>query len=502
MQRALLALWPVLLGGCMSGRTALSAVVVAATVVVVGRWAARRRSRSSLSGATSIVGPVAGVSHGDLSSSGMVPTLRLPPPTEKLPQLLLALEDARSRHDISEECDLLLDLARSYSDAADYPCAVDNLNGCLMQSSKHADETFAGQALLEAAYVHLRAKQVDRAVQSCDAALALAEKLPNRPLTLMALDRLSDVWALSGHLPEAIASADKRLRLTEPSDEMQVPALLRLAELHLVARKYAESQRLFERALEAANRTAQERDESWVLARMARAALLMGQPQRAVALLSPRLEQVLSWSEMFDSARVLSVLGESYLELELYDKAIEAFARHRCLLRHQNDDRVRLLAQLTLAYRRLGRSADATNCFRECDSLSSKLGPASLPTLVVLSEAYLSNGEAQAAMFTAQLALDLAKTAPRSDGESWGLLALGRAQLELGQLERAAAGLQKALELLDTPTDRRLESLIHAVLADVLGKLGQPQAAQASRQIRQDYLREIRQGCTASSPPV
>ena len=69
-------------------------------------------------------------------------------------------------------------------------------------------------------------------------------------------------------------------------------------------------------------------------------------------------------------------------------------------------------------------------------------------------------------------------------------------------LERAAAGLQKALELLDTPTDRRLESLIHAVLADVLGKLGQPQAAQASRQIRQDYLREIRQGCTANSPPV
>lgn len=193
---------------------------------------------------------------------------------------------------------------------------------------------------------------------------------------------------------------------------------------------------------------------------------------------------------MFDSARVLSVLGESYLELELYDKAIEAFVRHRGLLRHQNDDRVRLLAQLTLAYRRLGRSADATNCFRECDSLSSKLSPARLPTLVVLSEAYLSNGEAQAAMFTAQLALDLAgKTVPAQRWGKLGLLALGRAQLELGQLERAAAGLQKALELLDTPTDRRLESADLAA-ADVLGKLGQPQAAQTSRQIRQDYLRE------------
>lgn len=367
-----------------------------------------------------MVGPVAGLSHPDLSSSGMVPTLRLPQPTEKLPQLLLALEDARARHDVSEECDLLLDLARAYSDAGDYPCAVDNLDGCLRQSAEHADESFAGQAHLEAAYVHLRAKRLDRAVMSCEAALELSTKLRNRHLEVMALDRLSDVWAFSGRLSEAIACAEKRLLATEALDEQQVSPLLRLAELHLSARHHSESQALFERALAVAQRTAQERDESWVLARMARGALVMGEPQRAIELLSPRIEQVLSWSEMFDSARVLSVLGESYLELGYPDKAIAVFHRHRGLLRHHNDDRVRLLAQLTLAYRQLGRNADATTCFRECDGLSSKLGPASLPTLVVLSQTYLAIGEAQSSLFTAQMAAELAHRTPTvKAGHCW-----------------------------------------------------------------------------------
>ncbi len=495
MRTELLLLWPLFLSGCMSGRTALSAVVVVVTVVVVGLWASRRRSRSSLSGLNGAAGPVAGVGHANLSSSGMVPTLRLPQPTEKLPQLLLALEDARARHDKSEECDLLLDLARAYSDAADYPCAVENLDSCLKQSSQHIDESFAAQAHLEAAYVHLRAKRIDRAVQACEAALSLATKTQSQSLHFLALDRLSDVWALAGRLNEAIANAKRRLDATDLVDEAQVPALLRLAELHLSARHYPESRDLFERALAAAHRTEQERDESWVLARMARASLVMGEPQRAIELLTPRFEQVLSWSEMFDSARVLSVLGESHLEIGQPDKAVTAFNLHRNLLRHQNDDRVRLLAHLAIAHRQLGKTADAMACFRECDSLSSKLGPASLPTLVVLSQAYLEAGEAQAAMFTAQLAIDLVRSTTPGvlpvDGESWALLALGRAQLQLAQAERAAAGLSQALAQLAVPHDRRLLSLIHAELAKAMDKLDQPQAAQESRRIHAAYLAEI-----------
>lgn len=498
MIRRLLALWPLVLGGCMSGRTALSGVVVVVTVASVGLWASRRRSRSSLSGLNGAVGPVAGMGSSNLSSSGMVPTLRLPQPTEKLPQLLLALEDARARKDLSEECDLLLDLARAYSDAADYPCAVENLDTCLHKSGEHIDKSFSGQAHLEAAYVHLRARQLDRAVQSCEAAQRLAEKTQQPALMLLALDRLSDVWALSGKLPEAIACAEKRLTLTDAKDEAQVPALLRLGELYLQARSREQCQRYLEQALAAANRTAQERDESLVLSRMARAALQLGNPRQVIALLTPKLDTVLSWSEMFDSARVLSVLGEAYLELGQVDKAVATFERHRGLPRHHNDDRVRLLANLSLCHRLLGQAKEAADTFAECDALASKLGPASLPTLVVLSRAYLQSGEAQAAMFTAQLGLDLARHgAPgmqSPDGESWALLALARAQQELGQIERAAAGLSQALSLLSRPHDHRLVSLIHEELAKVLRKLGQDQGAESSRKIREAYLAEIGYG--------
>lgn len=487
----------------MSGRTALSAGVVCLTVAIVGVWASRRRNRNSLSGVTGTVGTAAGISHADLSSSGMVPTLRLPQPSEKLPQLLLALEDARARDDVSEVCDLLLDLARAYSDAADYPCAVDNLSGCLRQSAQHSDETFVGQAHLEAAYVHLRAKQLDRAVQACEAALQFAEQHQSRPLLLLALDRLTDVWALSGRLPEAVATAKRRLAATDESAQSQVPALLRLAELLLSARHFDDSNRYFARALSAAHKTGQEHDESRVTARMARAALIQGHPKRAIELVSAHLEQVVSWSEMFDSARVLSVLGEAYLELGMTDKAVSTLARHRTLLRHQNDDRVRLLANLTLAYRKNGQSAEAAACFRECDSLSSKLGPATLPTLVAQSAAFLDCGEAQSAMFCAQLALDLSRAKEQPDGESWALWALARAQLRLGQTQRATAGLSQALEKLIAPTDKRLESLIHEVLAEALTKLEQTAAAEASRSIRAAYLASIAQSQDhAAAPPT
>ena len=475
----------------MSGRTALSAVVVCLTVAVVGLWASRRRNRSSLSGVSGAMGPAAGTSHADLSSSGMVPTLRLPQPTEKLPQLLLALEDARARHDISEECDVLLDLARAYSDAADYPCAVDNLSACLRQSTQHRDEWFAGEAHLEAAYVHLRAKQLDRAVQACEAALRLAEQRKSSTLTVQALDRLTDVWTLSGRLPEAIAAAQKRLHATAESPASRVPVLLRLGELQLSSRRYSESSESFAAALAAAERTGQERDESRVIARMARAALLQGQPQRAVEQISAKLEQVVSWSELFDSARVLSVLGEAYLELGMPGKAVVALLRHRSLLRHHNDDRVRLLALLSIAHRQAGQHADAVACLRECDGLTSKLGPATLPTLVTLSCAFVECGEAQASMFTAQLALDQARNRETADGESWALWALARAQLKLGQTQRATVGLSQAIEKLSTPKDKRIESLVHDALAEALDKLGQTAAAAASRSIRNQYLQRI-----------
>ncbi len=502
MQRALLALWLLALSGCMSGRTALSAGVVCLTVAVVGVWASRRRNRNSLSGVTGTPGSAAGVSHADLTSSGMDPTLRLPQPSEKLPQLLLALEDARARHDVSEECDLLLDLARAYSDAADYPCAVDNLSGCLRQSAQHSDEMFVGQAHLEAAYVHLRAKQTERAVQACEAALKYAEQRQNRALAMLALDRMTDVWVLSGRLPEAIATAKRRLTATDESPESQVPARLRVAELLLLARSFDESNRYFTSALAAAHKTGQEHDESRVTARLARAAVIQGDPRWAIELVSARLEQVVSWSEMFDSARVLSVLGEAYLELGMVDKAVTALARHRTLLHHQNDDRVRLLANLTLAYRKSGLTAEAAACYRECDSLSTKLRSATLPTVVAQSTACLEGGEAQSAMFCAQLALDLGRSREQPDGESWALWALARAQLRLGQTQRATAGLSQALEKLSTPKDKRLESLIHEVLAEALTKLEQTAAAEASRSIRAAYLTSIAKGQAAAPNPA
>lgn len=484
----------------MSGRTALSAVVVCLTVAVVGLWASRRRNRTSLSGVSGVMEPAAGTSHADLTSSGMVPTLRLPQPTEKLPQLLMALEEARAKHDISEECDVLLDLARAYSDEADYPCAVDNLTGCLHQATQHQDEGFAGQAHLEAAYVHLRAKQIDRAVQACNAALKLAEERKIPSLTILSLERLTDVWALSGRMTEAIETAQRRLQVTDASPVAQVPALLRVAELLAWVRRYSESSEFFGKALVAAHSTGQEHEESRVIARLSRVALLQGQPQRAVELITAKLEQVVSWSELFDSARVLMVLGGAYLELGMPDKAVTALARHRTLLRHHNDDRVCLLALLAIAYRRAGQSAEATACIRDCDHLTSKLGPATLQTLAIQSTAFLECGEAQSAMFTAQLGLDLARSRETPDGESWALWALARAQLRLGQTQRATVGLSQALEKLSTPRDARLESLIHEALAEALDKLSQTSAAAASRNIRNQYLQRIERGQASASP--
>jgi tetratricopeptide (TPR) repeat protein len=483
----LLILSVVSVSGCQAGRTALSAAVVFLTVILVGIWVTRRRNRTSLTGITGAGGPAAGTSQADLSAQNLVPTLRLPQPTEKLPQLLLAVEDARARKDPSEESDLLLELALTYSDAGDYPCALDNLASCLALAPQHTDESFCGHVHLVEARIHLRAKKFDAAEKACQKAASFADKTQNPSLKHQALDRLGDVWTLANQPEKAIAAA--KLRLADSGDS--VPAWLRLSELLLSARRFDACDDCLDKAHDAAVRARQDLAENRVLAQKARVALVRGEPQRVLALLSGKVERVLTWSELFDSARVLTVYGAAQLELRKFDAAIESFLHHRRLLRHHNDDRVRLLSLLAIAYKQRGQKVDAEACFRDCEKLSNALGPATLTTLVIQSLACLVCEKIQAATFFAQLALDLARSEARPDGESWALWVFSRAQLRLGHADRAVEGLRHALAMLVSPRDVRLESLLHQALGDALSAQNLHEEARASFAIRAAYLKRI-----------
>ena len=117
-----------------------------------------------------------------------------------------------------------------------------------------------------------------------------------------------------------------------------------------------------------------------------------------------------------------------------------ALVRHRLLLRHHNDDRVRLLALLSIAHRQAGQHADAVACLRECDGLTKSsgrrrtdAGDAKLCVCGVQGSPDLG--------VSAQLALDRARNRKTADG-GWALWALARAQLKLGQTQRATVGLE------------------------------------------------------------
>lgn len=465
--------------------------VVFVTVAVVGVWVTRRRGRSSLSGVTGLGEPAA-TSHADLSSSGYVPTLRLPQPTEKLPQILLAVEDAQKRQDPTEEGDLLLDLAETYADARDYPCAMQSLDTCLKLASRHEDASFSTRVHLRAALIHLRNRKPERALDCCQNAVASAEKNGDVVLKLHAQDRAADVCLLSGRLGEAIKRSQTRLLATPAEPVLQLPALLRLSDLLLIERRFAECSECLQTALTMAQQTGQEHHESRVAVRQAYAALVQGHPRQTVTLITRRFSETIAWSELFDSARVLTVLGAAYLELRLFDQAIAALTKQLSLLRHVNDDRLRVLALLSIAQHGRGDRSEAATYFRETQRMVGLLGPASFSTLIALSTAALGCGEAQAAQFHAQLALDLARSRSVPDGENWATWAQGRAWLALGRKNHALADLYRALEKLAQPKDERLESLLHEALAQAL-QSHDPDGAQNHRQKRVAYLQQI--GC-------
>ncbi len=157
-------------------------------------------------------------------------------------------------------------------------------------------------------------------------------------------------------------------------------------------------------------------------------------------------------------APLLSAIGQTYLGLGLYQKAITAFDRARDLLREElgeeHEDTLASMSNLAEAYRTAGRLAVALPLFEQALELKkSKLGPDDSETLVLmnnLAAGYSSAGRLQKALSLYEQLLELkkARLGPEHPSTLTSMNNLAVVYASAGRLTDSLSLHQKTLELM------------------------------------------------------
>lgn len=481
---------PVLTVGCNADRaTAPLAAAFLISMFALGLWQAwsRRKSGSESSQSNSEI-PVFRI------SSATVPVVRHVERSDRVRQLEAEVEAARAAQESPRVIAALLELAEALTDGQSREHAASLYEECLPLLRSAGSTAEEGQVLLKLAYTYFSARLFDKACEAYERTYAHAKTHGDPRLQGRALDGLADSFVLQFKWDRAVEAMQRRLAVAQSVGERPAmfAALLRLGEWSLQAGDESAGLDYLQRSLEEARQRESTRDESRALCRLGKALLTLGQPHRTVALLATNIERALSWSETFDSSRVLSVLGDAYLELGDLEHAVSTYERHRTLLRHANEDKAYLLANLATAHLQRGNREPGLACLTEAEEILAKLQNAARPdTLDVIGRAHLEVGEARKAMTYAQQALERARKKDDAQAEILALYGIARAHVQLDEPRLALERLPRAQELLRRYPNRRMDSLVHEQLGLASEKVGDSATATTSQELRLHYLRGI-----------
>ena len=201
----------------------------------------------------------------------------------KLPQLLLALEDARARKDLSEECDLLLDLARRTRMRRTIRARSKTWTPvCTRAASTSTSRFRTGAPRSGVCALAGKAARLGGAIVRGGAATG---KTQQPALMLLGAGSAVGRGRCRGSCRKRFACLEKAADADGRKDEVQVRALLQLGDCtrrRAVAKQCQRPEQRWRRRIG----PSKSRDESLVPPRMARAALQLN-PRQVIALLTP-----------------------------------------------------------------------------------------------------------------------------------------------------------------------------------------------------------------------
>lgn len=483
---------PLLTAGCNAEQaTAPLAAAFLVSMFALGLWQAWGRRRAG-------GGSDASHSNSEIpvlrTAAATVPVVRHVERSDRVKQLEAEVEAARAAHESPRVIAALMELAEALTDGQSRERAAALYEECLPLLRSAGSVAEEGQVLLKLSYTYFSARLFDKSCEAYERTYAHGKAHNDPRLQGRALDGLADSYVLQFKWDRAVEAMQRRLAVAQSVGERPAmfTALLRLGEWSLQAGNESAGLDYLQRSLEEARQRESTRDESRALCRLGKALFMLGQPHRTIALLANNVERALSWSETFDSSRVLSVLGDAYLEIGDLEHAVSTYERHRSLLRHANEDKAYLLANLATAHVQRGNRDSGLACLRESEEILAKLQNAARPeTLDAIGRAHLEVGEARKAMTYAQQALERARKKDDAQAEILALYGIARAHVQLDEPRLALERLPRAQELLRRYPNRRMDSLVNEQLGLASEKVGDAATASAALQLRLDYLRTI-----------
>ena len=291
---------------------------------------------------------------------------------------------------------------------------------------------------------YLEKTQYDSSITSYEAAIKSWDQIGRIPEKAFALQSLGKVYRAKGVPEKALEAFKEALSLQEKSRDFseQAHTLSGIGAIYFDQGNITEALKVWEQALGFSQAVGDGESEAILDLNLGSIYYRRGQLQRSVEILTNLIERI----DPKDAGHAFYSLGGIYLDLGDLDKALENYQRALAAYRQTKkiDDQISALVGIGTTLQRQGNPRAALKQYDEARKL---LPEESWMISHHVGLAQLALEEPGQALRSFQRALKVAQATQQRSFEASTLLAMGTACHVLGELDRAAEYLGKAIQL-------------------------------------------------------
>jgi CHAT domain-containing protein/Tfp pilus assembly protein PilF len=292
-----------------------------------------------------------------------------------------------------------------------------------------------------------------KAVEKCEGARANWRKAGERAEEADTLNRIGEIYELSGEPKRALRYYDQALSIGgELNDQRRIAQTKNL--MFFVHLLLGDTQKAFQCATEALRLSRDggyKNEEAQALYNVGEYYSWLGDFQETLNHLNEAMPLWDSASNRRGAAQILTRLGFTYRRLSETQKALHSYQQALSLWSAVNDERWRAetLTELGHLYSRLGEKQKALNLFNQAVRLAKSIGVRIWEASALNGAGYVYEGlgENHRALDYYMQALQLFEVLSLRTGEAQTLNEIGRVQHSLGEYQKAIDCYEKALSM-------------------------------------------------------
>jgi CHAT domain-containing protein/Tfp pilus assembly protein PilF len=363
------------------------------------------------------------------------------------------------------------------------------------------------QQLLKLGEQKIQRGEPQRAIETFQMALAIAQQFKDRDSEATTLNSIGEVYYAIGKLQRALEFFNRALPIMRavPNRTGEAITLNNIGEVYRGIGQSKQALEFLNQALSLHREVWNRRGEANTLNNIGLVYTDIGQPKQALEFLNQALPIQRAGRDRSGEANTLNNIGGVYREIGQTNRALAFFnwalSIHRAM-RSGSGEAV-TLNNIGVIYRRIGKLQRALEFFNRAlpimRAVSNRTGEAT--TLSNIGEVYIGIGQPKQALEFLNQALPLHREVKNRRGEAAALNNIGGSYIEIGQPKRALEFLNQALPLHREVRNRVAEGTTLSNIGRVYRDMNQPteaianleQAVELTLKTRSGLVREQRQ---------